>query len=441
MSINRFGLIKLSIIALLLLLNLLLGIASGEPKRGVASEEQPLLIDPLSEPWSTLLMHADLVVRGHVVSTHSAWNRAHTLIETDNFVALHYALLHVAPQQLTVHTLGGLLSNEDLGMASSDTVMLAPEAEVLLFLARQGDHYQLVDGEAGAYLIQHGMAVNGGSGMQIPIRTLVQSLAQAITKQGGSVHLPADWQSLEATMSARSKEIAQDFVYKGYKWPGASPVVKYKVNINSDQAGGANGSVEDFRNAIIAAANTWSQVTNIDFKFQYDGETTATSVGVKSPGLNGINEVIFMHQGITNTAGLGIYFFRKSDNTLIEGDVWLNDDYHWDATGSPASNELDVQSGALHELGHLLNLGHASDESSIMYAYLTSGTLKRILAPDDIAGIRFIYPCTSNNCVAVTAPTATPTDIATLEPRPTIVPTETTTPTPQSNMYLPLVTK
>src|SRR4051794_7320330 len=27
----------------------------------------------------------------------------------------------------------------------------------------------------------------------------------------------------------------QDFVYKGHKWPGPSPVVKFKININTTQ--------------------------------------------------------------------------------------------------------------------------------------------------------------------------------------------------------------
>src|SRR5262249_255896 len=163
---------------------------------------------------------------------------------------------------------------------------------------------------------------------------------------------------------ASSGESTQEFVYKGYKWLGANPVIKYKININTNQAGGPNGSVDDFRNAIIAAANTWNQVTNVDFKLQYDGATTATTLAPKNPGMNGLNEIVFMHQGITNTAGLGLYFFRPSNKGIIEGDIWLNDDYHWDATGSADSDALDVQSAALHELGHWLSLGHDPDEAS-----------------------------------------------------------------------------
>lgn len=442
MSKNHFGLTKLAVVTVLLLLILLLGASDDGRERGIASAEAALVAETFSGQWPALLKHADLVVRGQVVSTHSAWNGAHTLIETDNWVDVHYGLLNATPPYLMVRTLGGLLPNEDLGMASSETDSLAPAAEVLLFLAKEGDHYQVVGGETGVYIIQHGIVVEGGSSQQIPVRTLVQSLAQLITQQGGSVHLPADWQNFEATISARSQETEESFVYKGYKWPDASPVVKYKINVNSDQAGGANGSVADFRDAIIAAANTWNQVTGIDFEFQYDGETTTTSVGAKTPGLNGINEVVFMHQGITNTAGLGIYFFRKSDNTIIEADMWLNDDFPWDATGSPDANELDLQSGVLHEFGHFLNLGHASDATAIMFAYLDKGILKRSLSPEDIAGIRFIYPCASINCVAITAPTATATNAApTLTPQPTLVPAATSTPLPHLNLYLPVVTK
>jgi len=425
----------------MVMLHLLLRQNDGADLTGAGMEA--LSTNKIPDSMVELIKKSDLIVRGRVATTHSAWNADHTLIETDNLIDVHYALFGDAPQQLRLHTLGGVLADEDLGMAASDAMTLAPQEELLLFLHKQGNQYQMVGDQTDQSRINNGIAaLNHGAPQSV--RDLVSSIASELMRQGLHTRLPTDWQSREPQTVPRSGSSVQNFVYKGYKWPDQSPVVKYKVNINTAQAGGTNGSVEDFRQAIVAAANTWNQVPNIDFKFQYDGETAATTVGAKSPGFNGVNEIIFMHQGITNTAGLGIYFFRRSDNRIIEGDIWLNDDYKWDATGSPADDELDMQSGALHEFGHLLNLGHDPDASSIMFSSLDPGTLKRTLSSLDQAGIQFIYPCNNPACrtvepTATSTPTPSSTAIATPELRPS--PTPTLAIGSRSKAYLPLVEK
>ncbi len=53
---------------------------------------------------------------------------------------------------------------------------------------------------------------------------------------------------------------------------------------------------------------------------------------------------------------------------------------------------FDVQSAALHELGHVLGLEHSAVEDAVMAPTLPFSATRRTLTPDDLAGIRQLYP-------------------------------------------------
>ncbi|GAV58089.1 Peptidase_M10 domain-containing protein/PG_binding_1 domain-containing protein, partial [Cephalotus follicularis] len=70
--------------------------------------------------------------------------------------------------------------------------------------------------------------------------------------------------------------------------------------------------------------------------------------------------------------------------------------FHYDAdenwSTDPMYDELDLESVAVHEIGHLLGLGHSTDPNAVMYAEIEAGTIKRDLDQDDIDGIHSLYP-------------------------------------------------
>jgi hypothetical protein len=66
--------------------------------------------------------------------------------------------------------------------------------------------------------------------------------------------------------------------------------------------------------------------------------------------------------------------------TLIAGWDW----YAGSDAGAIGAGQYDFETVVEHELGHALGLGHSSDATSVMYATLASGTVRRALAAADL---------------------------------------------------------
>ncbi|XP_022133614.1 metalloendoproteinase 2-MMP-like [Momordica charantia] len=69
--------------------------------------------------------------------------------------------------------------------------------------------------------------------------------------------------------------------------------------------------------------------------------------------------------------------------------------FHFDADDSfvvgAVADSFDVETVAVHEIGHLLGLDHSLVQEAVMYEFITSGATNRDLHPDDIAGIKALY--------------------------------------------------
>lgn len=75
----------------------------------------------------------------------------------------------------------------------------------------------------------------------------------------------------------------------------------------------------------------------------------------------------------------------------LTGDVHFNITKTWvdDAFDPDGDTTYDLQTVALHEIGHALGLGHSDVPGSVMAPFYEGG--KRMLTPDDIEGIQYIY--------------------------------------------------
>ncbi|KAF9595888.1 hypothetical protein IFM89_005374 [Coptis chinensis] len=69
--------------------------------------------------------------------------------------------------------------------------------------------------------------------------------------------------------------------------------------------------------------------------------------------------------------------------------------FHYDAdenwSPNPNTNQIDLESIAVHEIGHVLGLQHSAIPEAVMYGLFSPGEQKRELHSDDILGIRTLY--------------------------------------------------
>ncbi|GMI98186.1 hypothetical protein like AT1G59970 [Hibiscus trionum] len=73
------------------------------------------------------------------------------------------------------------------------------------------------------------------------------------------------------------------------------------------------------------------------------------------------------------------------------GAIHFDADEIWSSNNLTRSYQIHLESVSVHELGHILGLGHNRDPDATMYAYYMPGSIKGDLGQDDIDGIRALY--------------------------------------------------
>ena len=154
--------------------------------------------------------------------------------------------------------------------------------------------------------------------------------------------------------------------------------------------------------ALLNTHNSWNSITTSIFEFEYGGETgRCPSLVQECRGpqkFDGHNDVAWVNLRDSNWLGV-----TWSGTTTDEADMALNTDFHWATDGV---TNFDIETVFLHENGHVVGLGHSEYITAIMYPSYQAPN--RVLQPDDIDGITFLYPGTSttNNSptVSITSP-------------------------------------
>jgi len=180
---------------------------------------------------------------------------------------------------------------------------------------------------------------------------------------------------------------SQSYWVSGPTWPsGAVP-----MHVELGAAPSLTDGCPDWSCVASGAINRWNlfvgriQLQAVENSAQTKGE------------LNGRNDMFFAADMYgkafgQDTLALTTWWYRN--DKLVEADIGFNQGKKWDSyrgTTRPGA-VYDLRRVALHELGHVLGLGHPNDHGQTVVAMM-NGTIGNLdsLTVDDIAGIQELY--------------------------------------------------
>lgn len=190
---------------------------------------------------------------------------------------------------------------------------------------------------------QHGEAPDGGAGSFDALANALDASEYKIT--------PNSWPSLEITYAFTALTMEVDSSFQ--------------------------------RKAVIAAMNTWSAAAPVTWVERGNQEVSIAFV----PHAHGDGHE-FVYGTLAHAFPPCSWVYGSFACDAQAGDLHFNNQsYKW---GNGNGNSEDIETVALHELGHVLGLDHSSNSQAIMYAVISGKN--RDLSTDDINGIRAIYP-------------------------------------------------
>lgn len=164
-------------------------------------------------------------------------------------------------------------------------------------------------------------------------------------------------------------------------WPDSRVTIFYQVG-NSDAV-----LREKTIEAIDRAFMKWAEKSKGELAFIYSGEDEE-EVAVR----DGINSLIWVYEGWRYGNGIAaVSTIWPSDEaeTIAEVDIEFNgQDYDWSSPDSPGIGET-----ALHEIGHMLGIGHSFNPGAVMHAAAgPTDPVRQALSQDDVEALVFLYP-------------------------------------------------
>lgn len=162
-------------------------------------------------------------------------------------------------------------------------------------------------------------------------------------------------------------------------------------------------TAQQFQATIDRAFNTWHDVETAETSSEFVGFTQAEPFDDDNMSVLG-----FQHQADQDrTLAATTFLIDSRDGSILESDIFFNTAFQWTTADAGVTGRFDLQSIAVHEIGHLLGLSHSAlgetelisggrrviAAESVMFpiAFSSGSTDDRTLKADDIAGISDIY--------------------------------------------------
>lgn len=158
---------------------------------------------------------------------------------------------------------------------------------------------------------------------------------------------------------------------------------------------------------VTRAFSTWEAVPSATSSSEFAGFTQSNP----SAG-DGATVIGFQNRPeLDRTLGATSFMVDSTTGAILESDIYFNSAFPWSVSSQGEANIFDMESIALHEIGHLHGLAHSAlgetelraggrrviAAESVMFpiAFASGNISGRTLKADDIAGIGDIYPAPS----------------------------------------------
>lgn len=173
--------------------------------------------------------------------------------------------------------------------------------------------------------------------------------------------------------------------------------------VSDDSVPGVSST--DFEAAVGRAFATWQAVPTASITYQFSGVTSARPLEDDGRSTLGFLSRPDLDRVLASTN----FLVDGATGALVEADIFFNSSFQWSVASAGEAGKYDLQTIALHEIGHLSGLGHSAigetellpsggrrvtaAEAVMFPIAFPAGTVSdRDLKADDIAGISDIYP-------------------------------------------------
>lgn len=161
----------------------------------------------------------------------------------------------------------------------------------------------------------------------------------------------------------------------------------------------------DFQNAVGRAFASWQAVPTASITYQFAGVTAGSPGSDDGSSVLGFRSRPDLDRVLASTS----FLIDSATGALLESDIFFNSAFPWSVAQAGETGRFDLESIAVHEIGHFSGLGHSalgetelvstggrrvtSSEAVMFPIAFTSGSIAgRTLKADDVAGISDLYP-------------------------------------------------